>query len=80
MAAHCGLPSSRTPETLQRFGATTVWQEIVNLLMFGRCVSNTFNGEKHLDQHTTLKGIPLPHCSTAYTAAIKAAAIKASLG
>jgi hypothetical protein len=32
-------------------------QEVVNLLTVGRCVSNTFDGEKRLDQHMTLKGV-----------------------
>ena len=32
-------------------------QEMVHLLLFGKAISNTFDGDKTLDEYTVLKGI-----------------------
>jgi len=33
-------------------------QDMVNLIIVGRAISNVFDGEKVLDSHTTLRGVP----------------------
>lgn len=51
VAAGCGAPLSlrRVPR-----------QDLVNLIITGKAVSNVFDGDNQLDEHTLLKGIKRP--------------------